>query len=88
MNQMVTDRQIRVAKWLKDSGDEKVIDRDYYFINDDSEEEIRVYYVEIEGDFGADPPVGVSFNFGPKEWVKTYDEIDSEFSRRGLQPLN
>jgi hypothetical protein len=85
---MATDRQIRVADWLKDSGDSKVIDRDYYFVNDGSEEEIRVYHVKIEGDLGADPPVGVTFHFGPKEWVKTYDEIDAEFKHRGLQPLN
>jgi hypothetical protein len=85
---MPTDRQIRVAHWLKSEGDEKVIDRDYYYINDNSEEEIRVYHVEIEGDLGADPPVGVSFHFGPKEWIKTYDEIDAEFSSRNLQPLD
>jgi hypothetical protein len=85
---MPTDRQVRVAKWLKDTGDGKVIDRDYCFINDDSEEEIRVYHVKIEGDLGADPPVGVSFHFGPKELRMSYDEIDSEFSSRRLQPLN
>lgn len=85
---MTTDRQIRVAKWLKEEGDRKVVDRDYYYINDSSEEEIRVYHVEIDGELGADPPAGVSFHFGPKTWQKSYDDIDSEFDSRDLSPLS
>ncbi|CQH63743.1 uncharacterized protein HHUB_4174 (plasmid) [Halobacterium hubeiense] len=85
---MIPDRQIRVARWLKEEGDRKVIDRDYYYINDESEEEVRVYYVEIDGKLGADPPADVSFNFGPKEWVKSYDAIETEFESRDLQPLS
>lgn len=85
---MATDRQIRVAKWLKEDGSEKVIAGERYYFNDPSEEEVRVYEVAIDGELGADPAPEVSFQFGPIDWRKPYSEIDSEFDSRDLQPFS
>ena len=84
---MISDREVRVANWLIEDGGKYVIDEELYYVNDETENEIRAYSVEIDGDIGGNPPVGTSFHFGPIEWRKEYREIDSEVQDRNINPL-
>lgn len=84
---MISDRQVRVANWLIEDGEEYVIDRELYYLNVETENEIVAYDVEIEGNPESDPPANLSFYIGPIEWRKSYTEISSEIQDRNLNSL-
>ncbi len=84
---MLSDREIRVANWLIEDKEKYVIDQELYYVNDEAEEKIRAYSVEIEGELGGDPPTNTSFHFGPIKWRREYNEIKSEMQSRDIVRL-